>query len=463
MPDTPSKRQSFPPAVADRAGNLDTPLVKRTGSLFGNDARPQHQFGTPSTPFSANVSKFTTGSFGKRSNIFGGMGSSSMQRRGSFVSIEGDNDEDVQPDNQSPTANRMTDSQLSADDMPPTPTKPSGGSSRRSKESSLRRKTFRSRPSISNDTFAVPDNDGRPTSKYQSRSIPKSLSSEGSSSSESEASVPRTGLLESPSAHALTSNRSRQLRQTKTTGRPCPILRRPLRAPLKASKSENNTKQSTAAGSLFGASSPSTPSESFAAPDASRLSISGNRRGSNPFGNSLNSFPPATPTASRDSGFFSSVQGAIPIGLTKNDVDESLSERFHEIKLLDGGEGEFSTVYRVGKPVKSSPQRSPAGSQVWVVKKSKKPYIGAGDQKRKMREVEILYALQGNEHVLGIKTHWEFDQHLYIQTEFCEGGNLRRYLDTVGFNSRLDDFRIWKILLELLMVSLNIVFVCKQS
>jgi mitosis inhibitor protein kinase SWE1 len=97
------------------------------------------------------------------------------------------------------------------------------------------------------------------------------------------------------------------------------------------------------------------------------------------------------------------------------------------------------------------------------VKKSKKPYIGAGDQKRKMREVEILYALQGNEHVLGIKTHWEFDQHLYIQTEFCEGGNLRRYLDTVGFNSRLDDFRIWKILLELLMVSLNIVLVRKQS
>ncbi|RYO14691.1 hypothetical protein AA0121_g7643 [Alternaria tenuissima] len=372
MPDTPSKRQSFPPASGDRTVNIDTPLVKRSGSLFGNESRPQHQFGTPSTPFSAsvsNVSKFTTDSFGKRPSIFGGMGST-MQRRGSFVSIDGDNDEDAQPDTQSPTANRMGDSQLSADDTPPTPTKPSNGSSRRSKESSLRRKTFRSRPSIGQDTFAVPDNDGRPTT----------------------------------------------------------------------------------AGSLFGAPSPHTPAhESSAPPDASKLSISGNRRGSFPFNSSFGSFAPATPTTPRDSGFFGSVQGAIPIGLTKNDVDESLSERFHEIKPLDGGEGEFSTVYRVSQPVKISPLRSPAGSQVWVVKKSKKPYIGAGDRQKKMREVDILYALQGHEHVLDIKTHWEFDQHLYIQTEYCEGGNLRKYLDTVGFNSRLDDFRIWKILLELSM------------
>ncbi|RYO69066.1 hypothetical protein AA0116_g370 [Alternaria tenuissima] len=372
MPDTPSKRQSFPPASGDRTVNIDTPLVKRSGSLFGNESRPQHQFGTPSTPFSAsvsNVSKFTTDSFGKRPSIFGGMGST-MQRRGSFVSIDGDNDEDAQPDTQSPTANRMGDSQLSADDTPPTPTKPSNGSSRRSKESSLRRKTFRSRPSIGQDTFAVPDNDGRPTT----------------------------------------------------------------------------------AGSLFGAPSPHTPAHESSAPlDASKLSISGNRRGSFPFNSSFGSFAPATPTTPRDSGFFGSVQGAIPIGLTKNDVDESLSERFHEIKPLDGGEGEFSTVYRVGQPVKISPLRSPAGSQVWVVKKSKKPYIGAGDRQKKMREVDILYALQGHEHVLDIKTHWEFDQHLYIQTEYCEGGNLRKYLDTVGFNSRLDDFRIWKILLELSM------------
>lgn len=456
MPDTPSKRQSFPPAAADRAVNLDTPLVKRSGSLFGNDARPQHQFGTPSTPFSANVSKFSTETFAKRPSIFGNMGST-MQRRGSFVSIDGDNDndDDIQPDSQSPTANRMGDSQSSVDDMPPTPTKPSAGSSRRSKESSLRRKTFRGRPSIGQDTFAAPDGDSRPTSKYTSL---LDLGEDSSSENESESTVDK-----SPSAHALSSNRGRLSRHTNNVGAALRLSRRVANTALRFPCSKNDTKQSTAAGSLFGGPSPQTPAnESFAPLDAGKLSISGNRRGSFPFNASFGNFAPATPTTPRDSGFFGSVQGAIPIGLTKNDVDESLSERFHEIKPLDGGEGEFSTVYRVSHPVKPSPQRSPAGSQVWVVKKSKKAYIGAGDRQKKMREVEILYALRDNEHVLGIKTHWEFDQHLYIQTEYCEGGNLRRYLDTVGFNSRLDDFRIWKILLELLIVSLKTVFVWSQ-
>jgi mitosis inhibitor protein kinase SWE1 len=106
--------------------------------------------------------------------------------------------------------------------------------------------------------------------------------------------------------------------------------------------------------------------------------------------------------------------------------------------------------------VQTSPRVSPAGSQVWVVKKSRKPYLGAGDRQRKLREVEVLYALRGNDHVLDIKDHWEVNSHLYIQTEYCEGGNLRRFLDTVGYSSRLDDFRIWKILLELSMVSLTV-------
>jgi mitosis inhibitor protein kinase SWE1 len=448
MPDTPSKRQSFPPAAGDRAQNLDTPLVKRKGSLFGESARPQHQFGTPSTPFSANVSKFSVETMGKRSSIFGNM-SSSLQRRGSFVSIDGvDGDDDTPLDTQSPTANRtMTDSQSSAEDMPPTPTKPSGGSSRRSKESSLRRKTFRGRPSIGADTFAAPDHDSIANSKYTSEPIPASTLDEASSILEESPSA----TCDTPSTQTPSFPRSRLLRRSKKLGRPSPLPRRTLRP---TTSIKINTKTTTAAGDFFGVPSPSTPSESF---DASKLSFSGPRRDDHPFAQSMGALRgPATPTTPRENHFFHSVQGVIPIGLTKNDVDESLAERFNDVKQLDGGEGEFSTVYRVGKPVKISPGRSPAGSQVWVVKKSKKPYTGAGDRSRKMREVDVLYALRGNDHVLDIKTHWEADSHLYIQTEYCEGGNLRRYLDNMGFNSRLDDFRIWKILLELSMVSTNL-------
>jgi mitosis inhibitor protein kinase SWE1 len=446
MPDTPSKRQSFPPAAGDRSQNLDTPLVKRKGSLFGESARPQHQFGTPSTPFSANVSKFSMDNLAKRPNIFGDVGIS-LQRRGSFISIDGDDDAS---ETQSPTANRMADSQSSVEDMPPTPTKPSGGSSRRSKESSLRRKTFRSRPSIGADTFAAPESDSRPTSK-------STFITSDARSQDDEASFPEEDLLsatcDSPSAHAALFPRTRLLRPSKKLVRPTPLAQRVLRSNFQIPEIKNNTKTTTAAGASFGAPSPQTPSESFTPFDASRLSLSGRRREGHVFAQSLSALPPATPTTPRENHFFNSVQGVIPIGLTKNDVDESLAERFNEVKQLDGGEGEFSTVFRVSKPVKISPGKSPAGSQVWVVKKTKKPYTGAGDRSRKMREVDILYALRGNDHVLDIKTHWEANSHLYIQTEYCEGGNLRRYLDTVGFNSRLDDFRIWKILLELCRVS----------
>lgn len=446
MPDTPSKRQSFPPALADRAP-MDTPLVKRKGSLFGESARPQHQFGTPSTPFSANVSKFSVDNMSKKSNIFGNTGGS-LQRRGSFLSVLSvDNDDDTQPDTQSPTANRMTDSQSSAEDLPPTPTKPSGGSSRRSKESSLRRKTFRStpRPSIGADTFAAPEAHSRPTSKFKISSMRDSRDEASSSSDEETASA-----NDSPSYQ-----RSRHLRPSHEIGRPRQTTRRAPVSPLQSKQSRKATKTTTAAGASFGDPSPQTPSGSFDSFDAARLSLSGRRREPHAFTQSLSALGPATPTTPRESHFFASVQGAIPIGLTKNDVDESLAERFHEVKQLDGGEGEFSIVYRASKPVKISPGKSPAGSQVWVVKKSKKPYLGTGDRSRKMREVDVLYALRGNQHVLDIKTHWEAEQHLYIQTEYCEGGNLRKYLDTVGYNSRLDDFRIWKILLELSTVSLT--------
>lgn len=401
MPDTPSKRQSYPPAQADRADVIDTPLVKRGGSLFGDWNRPQPQFGTTSTPFSAHVSKLSTESFGKGTSIFGNM-SGSLQRRGSIVSVDGDDD---LPDSQSPTANRtmvdtMADNDASVDDMPPTPTKGHGASSRRSKESSLRRKTFRSRPSIGNDTFAAPE----AANDFNCKSNP---------------STPEAASRD---------------------------------------ESEDNTDKCTASIISFGSSSPVSPGmdSSFQPNEQNRLSITGNRRGSMNFNSSVSTFPPATPTTPRDhSVFFAENKGAIPIGLTKNDVDEAIGSRFHEVKELDGGEGEFSKVYRVSQPVQGTTPNSPAGSQVWVVKKSKKPYTGKGDRERKMREVDILYALRGNEHVLHVNDHWEANSHLYIQTEYCEGGNLRRFLDTVGYSSRLDDFRIWKILLELSQVSIS--------
>ncbi|KAF2653012.1 kinase-like protein [Lophiostoma macrostomum CBS 122681] len=361
MPGTPSrKRFSFPPVLA-------SPSTNRR-SIMPVQSRPE--FGIPSTPSSVHKAS-TSLSLGQGVGIFGSLGSN-HQRRSSFASIDGEDSA------HSPCGNHMTDSQSSADDMPPTPTKQNDGS-RRSKDSSLRRRTFgRPRTSLAADTFTAPTG-------------------------------PETPGVQAPP--------------------------QPLFTP-------------------FSESSPHTPNESFTPPDPSRLSISGQRRGSIPFRTSTNSnfsFPPATPTTPRDNtSFFATSQtGVLPfIGLTENDIDESLSDRFSSVRSL--GTGEFSKVYRAEThSERRLGSASPASSRVWAVKRSKTAYIGPADRIKKMKEVDILQILRGGEHILSYEDHWEYNGHLYIQTEYCEEGNLENFLSTTGAKDRLDDFRIWKILQEL--------------
>jgi mitosis inhibitor protein kinase SWE1 len=87
--------------------------------------------------------------------------------------------------------------------------------------------------------------------------------------------------------------------------------------------------------------------------------------------------------------------------------------------------------------------------RVFAVKKSRQPYQGIRDRKRKLQEVNVLRALGHSDHVVHLMDSWEAKDYLYIQTEFCEEGSLDLFLSQVGRKGRLDDFRIWKILLEL--------------
>ncbi|KAI7082461.1 kinase-like protein [Hortaea werneckii] len=200
---------------------------------------------------------------------------------------------------------------------------------------------------------------------------------------------------------------------------------------------------------------PHTPQESFTPPDPSSLSISAEHRPTASFGGRsvTNGLPPATPTGPKDGQFGSSfAQGVSKTSsYFANDVDTTLTARFGYV--FTSGIGEFSQVYRVEKPLPGTLQGSQAhlspGAKVWAVKKSRKPYTGHKDRQRKMREVEILRAMRGAEHIVELVDDWESKNHLYIQTEFCENGNLKDFLFNTGFKGRLDDFRIWKILVEL--------------
>ncbi|KAL4880495.1 hypothetical protein BJY04DRAFT_79044 [Aspergillus karnatakaensis] len=205
----------------------------------------------------------------------------------------------------------------------------------------------------------------------------------------------------------------------------------------------------------FQRGSPRTPQEHFLPPDPSGLTISApnDRQSVQADFNSFNL--PATPTGPRDS--FIGKRPSLPLNIHHApDVDPVLTSRFEHVELV--GTGEFSQVFRVAQPnemslssIFSTTPRSPKTlpEQIWAVKKAKQPYTGLKDRERRIREVDALKALTNSDHIISFTDSWEDNGHLYIQTEYCEEGSLDVFLTQVGLKARLDDFRIWKILLEL--------------
>ncbi|KAI1355244.1 hypothetical protein F5Y01DRAFT_201758 [Xylaria sp. FL0043] len=211
--------------------------------------------------------------------------------------------------------------------------------------------------------------------------------------------------------------------------------------------------------------SPRTPQEGGLAINATQSS-NPNRTdnflfpGSNGRGSIL---PPATPTT-RQHSFSQSLDRRVitPVhGLTSHELDRTLMHRFAKVEFI--GRGEFSEVYKVVKSAKPAftadngffgtpthlPQTTPSQpSEVFAVKKLILPIQGDKDRKLRLNEVNVLRSLSGCDHILQLIDNWEEDNNLYIQTEFCEEGNLNEFLREVGAKGRLDDFRIWKIMLE---------------
>jgi mitosis inhibitor protein kinase SWE1 len=357
MPDTPCKRSTNFLPTAQKAlpvRPLERPKLTR------------QSFAVPSTPFNPQHTRPAPGPFARGTSIFGSaFNRPEPSRRGSFVSVDGDE----QSLSQSPSTRHGTHSIIDTD-LPPTPTK----------------QTF-----PGNNAFS---------------------GSLGGAS------------LDLPAEHQA-SNDNLEI------------------------------------------ASPRTPKDSFFPPDPSGLSISAPNEApltAEDFNSSIITFP-ATPTGPRE--FFASGAKRPSLALDNHnalDVDPSLTSRFERVELI--GTGEFSQVYRVSSPqdasqyksifsLPSSGTNSPSTlpERVWAVKKSKKPFGGMKDRQRKLREVEILRSLVNSDHVISFVDHWEDKGHLYIQTEYCEEGSLDVFLAQAGLKARLDDFRIWKILLEMSQVS----------
>ncbi len=467
MPDTPCKRPT----------NFTTAAVPVPGSAIGKARQVRHSFGTPSTPFNAHATKPTPGPFSKGVSIFGSnLGDGEITRRGSFVSVDGEDN------SQSPS--RRGDSQSSTDyDLPPTPTKQAFGTGTAQQDgthgawgSSLSQRAA----SHSIGAASTPRAGAHSTKEALSCKLSPIGTPAGSQDGDNDSGMdgsPSSPLRFKSSQTSLSSSftKSRSLRSFKS---PTPLSKKSLTVPsVLPSRRSRNTKPSPLSpvsplNDRDERMSPHTPRECILPLDPSGLSISGHGDGHavRPMTSgtsSVSMLPPATPTASRDYFLqFGNRRSSIApfSGFANNDVDASLTSRFQKVDLI--GTGEFSQVYKVTQPsepgslhgyfslpVTGASPKTPLPDRVWAVKKTKHAYIGARDRQRKLQEVNILKALGQSDHTVQLVDSWEEQDHLYMQTEFCEEGSLDVFLSHMGDKGRLDDFRIWKILLELSLVS----------
>lgn len=125
------------------------------------------------------------------------------------------------------------------------------------------------------------------------------------------------------------------------------------------------------------------------------------------------------------------------------------------VEVGEVGSGEFGKVIKVRR-------KEGDDGEVYAIKKSKR-FEGIRHRLRLREEVEVLKHLSqvsvssgGPRHpnVLAYIDSWEEDEVLYIQTELCESGNLARFLWEYGrVFPRLDEGRVWKIIVDLSNVS----------
>lgn len=453
MPDTPCKRHSL--------AEIPSPSAPRENT-FSRAHHARHSFGTPSTPFNPHTTRLAPETFGKGVSIFGSSVGGSLRRTSSFLNT------DIE-DLQSPP--RQGDSQSSAEcDIPPTPTKQVGiaGSGHQTPlGGNATRKDF------NRSGFGASVDAKTQSSQHEQdcKLIPIGTAL-GNVDGDRDGLVddsPSTALrFRSLSSMTRSFTHSRLLRNVKS---PTPLRKTSSLAPdFLSSRSKAKTSPLSPASPLKDRMhhlSPHTPKGSMIPPDPSGLSISAHAneqlRPVTASASSASMHPPATPTAPRESfaSFNKSTSSMTPSHVSiAIEVDPILTSRFDKVDLI--GNGEFSQVYRVTQnaefknshsyfsiPQANSSPRTPMPERVWAVKKSRHAYIGPKDRQRKLQEVNTLRALGHSDHTVRLFDSWEDKNYLYIQTEFCEEGSLDSFLDQVGRKARLDDFRIWKILLEL--------------
>ncbi|KAI1738979.1 hypothetical protein F4680DRAFT_154019 [Xylaria scruposa] len=461
VPDTPCKRA--PPGLPKKQGFATYPPPSPMG-LGKRGARFNRHHGSPTSPFNRGTSNEPS-----RPVLFPGF-NSRHSRKGSLLSLYSDGGE---------SPNRIADEMDTCDEtsLPPTPTKnqlPNQGSSELSKLSNESPTTQR--------FFPPPMSTKREVSAWD---LDADVSCKSSSFNEScdnrqngldgltscEGTFQSSIAVEQEPAPSISLSSSFSLARARRGSLPLPaplemmpkVIVNPGTRATFAKNYPLNTASPLDHLDSTEKASPMTPQEDGLTPDGNRLSVHRADSFLFPGNNGRGSIlPPATPTT-RQHTFPQAPDRRVitPVhGVTNHELDHILMRRFGKVEFI--GRGEFSEVYKVVESAKplivadnsffstpTHPTTPSPPAKVFAVKKLILPIQGEKDRRLRLREVGVLRSLVGCDHVLQLIDNWEENDNLYIQTEFCEEGNLHEFLTEVGAKGRLDDFRIWKIMFEL--------------
>ncbi|SMN19417.1 similar to Saccharomyces cerevisiae YJL187C SWE1 Protein kinase that regulates the G2/M transition by inhibition of Cdc28p kinase activity [Maudiozyma saulgeensis] len=131
---------------------------------------------------------------------------------------------------------------------------------------------------------------------------------------------------------------------------------------------------------------------------------------------------------------------------TSQSPDTHLIERFKNVTLID--QGHFSKVYQV---TFAETNKKYAIKSISINKRN--------STKKILQEITLLADIrdkmeldqEGNEYVIDFISSWKVGSSYYVMTDFYENGNLDKFLNEqiIPKNKRLEDWRIWKIIVEM--------------
>ncbi|KAJ2689560.1 mitosis inhibitor protein kinase swe1 [Coemansia spiralis] len=105
------------------------------------------------------------------------------------------------------------------------------------------------------------------------------------------------------------------------------------------------------------------------------------------------------------------------------------------------GEGEFSSVFSV---------RGLDDGRLYAIKRARRAFAGRQERVRRLREVELLWAVPPADSIVRLVDAWEQLGVLHMQFELCDHGNLAGWLDAraAAGDERLPEHFAWSVLVH---------------